>query len=419
MIDASLAEFLRNDVLARFLSYVQVDTRSDDASGACPSTPGQRDLGRLLAGELAGMGLAQIDHDAHGYVYVPVPASAGAVGPAITFCAHLDTSPSESGADVRPVLHENYSGSPICFADDPDLVLTPEMSPELLRFIGDTIITASGKTLLGADDKAGLAAVMTALAALCRFTDLPRPELRVVFTPDEEIGRGADHIDIKRLGTYGYTVDGGVIGELETECFDAHKVRLDFFGRNIHPGYAKGKMVNAAAIAARFVAALPAVETPEHTAGRQGFWHLTELGGDESWAQAVMILRDFEAAKNTGRISDLRQQVRDFQNRYPGLRIDMTATEQYRNMAEVLDHYPKVVAMAERAMIAAGVDIIRKPIRGGTDGARLSFMGMPCPNLFAGGLMFHSKTEWIPVTALEKSAATLIHLCRLWSETQP
>ncbi|MBI9083166.1 MAG: peptidase T [Desulfobacterales bacterium] len=412
-----LAEFLRNDAIARFLRYVQVDTRSDDASEACPSTPGQRDLGRLLAGELVEMGLDPVELDADGYVYVTVPASAGAVGPAITFCAHMDTSPSESGAGVRPVLHENYPGGPIRFVDNPDLVLTPEMSPELLRFLGDTIITASGETLLGADDKAGLAAIMTALAALCRFADLPRPELRVVFTPDEEIGRGADHIDIKRLGTYGYTVDGGVIGELEAECFDAHKVVLNFIGRNIHPGTAKGKMINAAAIAARFVADLPERETPEQTEGREGFWHLTELDGNEGRARAVMILRDFDAAKNVVRIEALRRQVRDFQNSYPGLRIDMTATDQYRNMAEVLDRHPKVTAMAEKAMIAAGIDVIRKPIRGGTDGARLSFMGMPCPNLFAGGLMFHSKTEWIPATALEKSAETILHLCRLWAES--
>lgn len=411
-----LSEFLREDALARFLRYVRVDTQSDESATASPSSPGQRVLGHLLADELGEMGLADVGLDDDGYLYAAVPASHGVTGPAITFCAHLDTSPSESGADVRPVLHEDYDGGPISFADDPDLVLTPEVSPELRLFVGDTLVTASGKTLLGADDKAGVAAIMVALSALCRFRDLPRPELRIVFTPDEEIGRGADRIDMSRLGAYGYTVDGGLMGELEGECFDARKVVLDFVGRNIHPGYAKGKMINAAAVAARFLAALPETETPEHTEKREGFWHLTGLEGDENRALATLILRDFEAAKNDTRIEDLRGRVRAFQDRHTGLRIHMTATEQYRNMAEVLDRHPTVVAMAETAMAEAGLTAVKKPIRGGTDGARLSFMGMPCPNLFAGGLMFHSKTEWIPVSALEKSAETLIHLCRLWSE---
>ena len=419
MIDAGLAEFLKKETLERFLRYVRVDTRSDDASTTCPSTPGQRDLGRLLAGELAEVGLHRIDHDAHGYVYAAVPASGHARGPALTFCAHLDTSPSESGTCVRPVLHRDYDGGPIGFADDPDLVLSPEISPELLRFVGDTIITASGKTLLGADDKAGIAAIMAVLAAFCRFPHLPRPELRVVFTPDEEIGRGADRIDMGRLGTRGYTVDGGMVGELEAECFDARKVRLDFFGRNIHPGYAKGKMINAAAIAARFVAAMPEGDTPEQTEKREGFWHLTELGGDESQARAVMILRSFDGLENTGRVDGIRRLARTFEDRYPGLRMDVEATEQYRNMGEVLDRHPRMVALAEEAMTAAGIAAVVKPIRGGTDGARLSFMGMPCPNIFAGGLMFHSKTEWISAMALAKSAETILHLCRLWAVGEP
>ena len=415
MNEQQLSEFLRKDTLERFLRYVRVDTRSDEASPACPSTPGQGELGRILANELEAMGIEGVDLDPDGYLYATVPATSGATGPAITFCAHLDTSPSESGADVRPVLHENYQGGPILFKDDPDLVLTPELSPELMKFTGDTIVTASGKTLLGADDKAGVAAVMTALDALCRFPDLPRPEIRAVFTPDEEIGRGADRIDMARLGTFGYTVDGGLLGELEAECFDARKMTLDVVGHNIHPGYAKGKMINAAAVAARFLAALPEADTPERTEKRQGFWHLTGLRGDESRARAEMILRDFEGTKNDDRIHAIERLVRDFKDRYPGLEIHVTAAEQYRNMAEVLDQHPEVVAMAEAAMNAAGVAAVRKPIRGGTDGARLSFMGMPCPNLFAGGLMFHSKTEWIPASALGKSAETLIHLCRLWA----
>jgi tripeptide aminopeptidase len=411
----TLAVFLRNEALSRFLRYVQVDTGSDDASGTCPSTPGQLELGRMLAGELASLGLEAVSLDNHGYLYATVPASPGATGPAITFCAHFDTSPSENGRGVTPRLIEHYDGGEIRFPDADDLLLSPDSSPELSQFVGETIITASGTTLLGADDKAGLAEIMAAVAAICTFPDLPHPELRLVFTPDEEIGRGADRIDMARLGTVGYTVDGGLMGELESECFDAREAVIDFTGRNIHPGYAKGRMINAGAIAARFVAALPEYETPEHTENREGFWHLTAFSGDENRARARMILRDFERAKNDGRITLLEQMVRTFTIRYPGLGIELKTKDQYRNMGDVLAAHPEVVRMAETAMVGAGVRVIRKPIRGGTDGARLSFMGMPCPNLFAGGLMFHSKTEWVPVKALEKSTETILHLCRLWT----
>jgi tripeptide aminopeptidase len=254
------------------------------------------------------------------------------------------------------------------------------------------------------------------LGAFVRFPSLPHPELRIVFTPDEEIGRGTDGIDLKRLGTYGYTMDGGLIGELEDECFNAHKAILQFKGRNIHPGYAKGKMINAASIAARFIAALPEAETPENTEKREGFFHMVELKGDENEARATLIIRDFEAAGNQRRIELLRRQVAAFEVRYPGLQITPTITEQYRNMNEVLSKHPALVEKARRAMAAAGVDVIRKAIRGGTDGARLCFMGMPTPNLFAGGMRFHSKTEWIPVRALTKASETIVHLCRLWAE---
>jgi len=317
---------------------------------------------------------------------------------------------------VEPILRENYDGGPLKFPKNPDLVLTPEEEPELLIFRGDTLITAAGDTLLGADDKAGIAEIMAALAAFVRFPTLPHPELRIVFTPDEEIGRGTDGIDLSRLGTYGYTMDGGLVGELEDECFNAHKAVLLFKGRNIHPGYAKGKMINAASVAARFIAALPEAESPEHTEKREGFFHMVELKGDENEARATLIIRDFEAAGNERRLELLRRQVAAFEVRYPGLQIAPTFTEQYRNMNEVLSKHPSLVEKAQRAMSAAGVEVIRKAIRGGTDGARLCFMGMPTPNLFAGGMRFHSKTEWIPVSALTKASETILHLCRLWAE---
>ena len=416
MLNTKILEFLRQEATDRFLRYVKVGTGSDENAKNCPSTPGQLELACLIEAELKGIGLADITLDANGYLYAVVPKTEGAGGPPITFCAHFDTSPSESGDNVRPIIHENYDGSVIRFADNQDLTLSPEQSPELLKFVGESIITASGTTLLGADDKAGLAEIMAALAAFQKFPELPHPKLRIVFTPDEEIGRGADKIDIQRLGKYGYTLDGGLMGELEAECFDAFQVALTFHGHNIHPGYAKDRMINAGAIAARLVAALPEAETPEHTEKREGFWHLTEVHGDENRAFVKMIIRDFEKERNLQRIELIKQLIQTFELRYAGLRIEMALKDQYNNMRTVLEKHPDVVAKAETAIKAAGVAVIRKPIRGGTDGARICFMGMPCPNIFAGGLMFHSKTEWIPVIALQKGAETILHLCELWAE---
>ena len=416
MLNPKISEFLRKEAAERFLRYVKVGTRSDENSATCPSTPGQLELARMIEMELKHLRLTHVELDDNGYLYAELPPTAGAGGPPITFCAHFDTSPSESGDDVRPVVHENYDGGVIRFADNPDLVLSPGQSPELLDFVGESIITASGTTLLGADDKAGLAEIVAALAAFERFPELSHPELRIVFTPDEEIGRGADKINVQRLGKYGYTLDGGLMGELEAECFDAWQAELTFYGRNIHPGYAKDRMINAAAIAARLVAAMPESETPEHTEQREGFWHLTEVGGDENRAVAKMIIRDFEKDRNQQRIELIKQLAHTFELRYPGLRTELALTDQYDNMRTILKKYPDVVAKAETAIQAADVAVIRKPIRGGTDGARLCFMGMPCPNIFAGGLMFHSKTEWIPVIGLQKSAETILHLCALWAE---
>jgi tripeptide aminopeptidase len=416
MLNQAIGDFLNQQATQRFLRYVTIDTRSDPQSGTRPSTAGQLELARLLAGELAELGLEDILCDENGYLYARLPATPGAFGPAITLCAHLDTSPSESGAHVRPVVHENYSGGVIGFKDRPDLVLSPDISPELSQFTGQAIITASGNTLLGADDKAGIAEIMAALAAWQQFGDLPHSELRIVFTPDEEIGHGVDRIDLARLGQYGYTIDGGQMGEIEDECFDAWEAIVTFSGRNIHPGYAKGRMINAAAIAARFVGALPEHQTPEHTDQREGFWHLTHIGGDENQARIQMILRDFERQNNSARINFLRHLLRGFEMRYGGLKTELIVKDQYSNMRQVLVQYPEVTEKAIQAIQDAGLSVIRKPIRGGTDGARLCFMGLPTPNLFAGGLMFHSKTEWIARSALQKGAEVIIHLCRRWAQ---
>ncbi|NQU03552.1 MAG: tripeptide aminopeptidase PepT, partial [Syntrophaceae bacterium] len=279
-----------------------IDTRSDPETGMHPSTEGQWILGRLLKEELLDLGLSEAELDAHCYVYVSLPASSRVESPPITFCAHMDTSPSEPGANVVPVVHENYDGAVISFTGEEGMTLSPSESPELAQFIGETVITSDGRTLLGADDKAGIAEIMAALACLKRFGGIPHPELRIVFTPDEEIGEGTDHMDLGRLGRFGYTVDGGMIGEVEQECFDASELKITFHGRGIHPGYAKGRMVNAVALAARFVVALPEHETPEHTEHREGFYHLTNIKGDENRAVLKFIVRDFDSSDNRRRV---------------------------------------------------------------------------------------------------------------------
>ncbi len=415
-MDDEIRHFLRKEATKRFLRYVTINTSSDPESGSHPSTDGQWMLAKILKEELLALGLQDVNLDDFCYVYGTLPASAGFNGPSVTLCAHMDTSPSEAGFDVIPVLHSDYDGETIRFPGNEGLVLTPLDAPELQQFLGETIITGNGRTLLGADNKAGVAEIMAALSALRTFDGLRHPELRIVFTPDEEIGEGADHIDLKRLGKFGYTVDGGMMGELEQECFDAWKLSLVFHGRNIHPGYAKNRMLNAGAIAARFAASLPEYETPEHTSNREGFYHLMEIHGDENKAVLQFIIRDFDSAVNQRRMEYIKQAVRSFELRYTGLQIEFVARDQYNNMREILDKYPDVVEKARKAIIAAGLTPREKPIRGGTDGARFCFMGVPTPNLFSGAMMVHSKTEWIAELALEKAAEVVLHLCRLWAE---
>ena len=408
--------FSRERALSRFRRYAAIDTRSDPESRRHPSSEGQWDLARILQTELEAMDDLTVELDDHCYLYAHKPSRRAAGPMALTFCAHLDTSPALSGRDVVPVVHRSYAGGTLRYPDNPDLTLSPEDSPELLKYVGEDIVTASGRTLLGADDKAGLAAIMTALEYLQTVDDWPHPELRIVFTPDEEIGEGADHVQLEKLGAVGYTIDGGDLGELEAECFDALKAGIRFHGHNVHPGYAQNRMINAAAIAARFVADLPAHETPEHTAGREGFFHLTAMGGNESQARLELILRDFDADRNRRRAEILESLRETYLKRYPGLDISLTVAEQYRNMKEVLDRHPDVLAMGRQAFEAADIRVIDKAIRGGTDGARFCFMGMPTPNIFAGGLLFHSLKEWIPVVALQKSTEVMLHLCRLWAQ---
>ncbi len=415
MSDKELSVFLRENVVERFCRYVRVNTASCEKSKTSPSTQSQLDLAKILKSELQELGLSAVTLDEYGYVYATLPASPGITAEPLSLLAHMDTSPSESGENVAPVLHENYNGGSITFADDPTLILSPEDSPELLLFKGETIITASGKTLLGADNKAGVAEIMTVLAAFSRFPELCHPELRIVFTPDEEVGRGTEHIEMHLLGQVGYTVDGGMIGEIDVECFHALKAVVEFRGMNVHPGYAKNRMINAGQIAARFAASLPEFEAPEHTEGREGFFHLAGLQGDESRATLQYILRDFDGRVNQLRVHLLEKLKDTFVLRYPGLGIELSVTEQYRNMGEILDQHPDSIVLAEQAMTMAGVTPERKSIRGGTDGARLCFMGLPTPNLFTGGMLFHSRKEWIAVPAMHKACEMLINLCCLYA----
>jgi tripeptide aminopeptidase len=411
---SEIKKFLGEEALRRFLKYVEIYTTSDEESGKNPSSQRQFKLGEVVKAELMEMGLADVELDEFCYVYATLPASQGYKGPAVSFLAHLDTSPAVPGDNVKPVIHKNYDGGVIRYSEDAELTLSPDDSPELLLFKGQDIITSAGRTLLGADDKAGIAEIMAGLAALRRFPELKHPEVRVCFTPDEEIGGGTAKIRIEKLGKACYTFDGGLIGELETECFDARGAKIKFTGLNVHPGYAKDRMINAAAIAARFMADLPEWQSPERTENREGFFHLVKISGDETEASLQFIIRDFIAANNDKRIALLESMRETFLKRYPGLKIELDIKEQYRNMIEVLDRHQDVTELARQAMEQAGINVLRKAIRGGTDGARLSFMGVPTPNLFAGGLLFHSRKEWIPAAALEKAAEVFVNLCGLW-----
>ncbi|MHA1684862.1 MAG: peptidase T [Candidatus Heimdallarchaeaceae archaeon] len=409
-------EFMQNEALERFLRYVKINTQSNEDSETQPSTKCQLELGKLLKEELLALGLEDVELDEHGYVYATIWASEGYenVQP-IGLIAHMDTSPAAPGEDVKPLIRE-YKGEPLTFPDDPELTLTEIDSPELKEYIGKKIITASGLTLLGADDKAGIAEIMGAIATLIKFPELKHGKIVVCFTPDEEIGRGTDKIKKERLPEYCYTIDGGEMGELEIECFDAWKAEIEFIGLNVHPGYAKNKMINAIAIATRFLAQMPEYETPEHTEGREGFWHLYQLAGNEEKAQATLILRDFEESKNKERIEYLEKLKVAFEQRYKGLRINLKTTHSYQNMKVFLEPHKSVIEKAEEAIKAAGLEVKYTAIRGGTDGARLSAEGIPTPNIFAGGLLFHSRKEYIPVEALYKGAEVILHLINKWAE---
>ncbi len=411
----------QHTVTDRFLRYVRIDTQSDPASPTTPSTAKQKDLGRLLVSELREMGVRDADMDDSGYVYATIPGNSTRKVPVICLCAHMDTAPDCSGAGVKPIIHRNYQGEDIVLPDDPSEVIRLADHPHLKDQLGHDIITASGTTLLGADNKAGVAEIMDAARILLQHPDIRHGDIRLLFTPDEEIGRGADHVDLQRLGAdFGYTVDGEMAGSLENETFSADQVTIAFKGVSVHPGFAKGKMEHAMKMAAALIQGLPSEGcSPETTEGRQGFIHPTSIEGSLEYAKVTFFIRDFTTEKLAEHETLLKNTLDKVLEDYPNSTATFTVQEQYRNMKVVLDRHPEVVRYAEEAIRRAGLTPRLSSIRGGTDGSRLSFMGLPCPNIFAGEHAFHSRQEWVSVQDMEKAVLTLVHLVQVWEENSP
>lgn len=402
----------------RFMKYVQVDTQSDPTSPSQPSTEKQKDLSRILVQELLQMGISDAELDEHGYVYATIPATTDKEVPILCFCSHVDTAPDCSGAGVKPILHKNYNGQDIVLPDDNNVVISTKDHPYLKERIGDDIITASGLTLLGADDKAGVAIIMDLANYLVQHPEVKHGKIRILFTPDEEVGRGVAAVNMQKLGAhFGYTLDGGERGHLEGESFSADAAKVIFHGISAHPGYAKGKMQSAIKAASLFVSSLPSSEwCPEATEGHQGFVHPVSISGELEKATVQFIVRDFDTKKLAGHETRLKKLAEDAASKFPGTTIEFEVKEQYRNMKEVLDQNPQVMAYAEEAYKRAGIDVQVMSIRGGTDGSRLSFMGLPCPNIFTGEMGIHSKQEYVSVQDMEKATEVLVHLSQIWAE---
>lgn len=403
-------------VAERFMRYVQVDTQSNPESESFPSTEKQKDLSVILAHELHAIGIETVETDNYGYVYATIPATTTEKLPVICFCSHVDTAPDCSGTGVKPLLHKNYQGQAIILPDDPTQVITMEDYPYLQTQIGKDIITASGLTLLGADDKSGVAIIMEMAQYLMLHPELPHGTIKILFTPDEEVGRGTDKVDIQKIGAdFAYTLDGGALGTYEDETFSADGVVITFFGVSAHPGYAKGKMVNALKIVSELLAMLPTNEwCPEATEKRAGFVHPVHMEGIAEKAKVEFIIRDFETIKLAVYEERLQNLCEQLLQRFPGATYSFEIKEQYRNMKEILDQYPEVNMRAEKAYKAAGLTLQKEPIRGGTDGSRLSFMGLPTANIFTGMQAIHSKHEWVGVYDMEKAVEVLVKLaCNL------
>jgi tripeptide aminopeptidase len=412
----------RTSCVERFLRYVTFDTQSSETSETYPSTPGQLVLLRHLVEELRALGLPDAEIDEHGYVMATIPATTQKAGvPVIGFIAHVDTSPEMSGAGVKPIVHRNYRGEDLVLPDAPTVVLRAADIPYLEERIGDDVITASGTTLLGADNKAGVAAIMAAAERLAAHPEILHGPIRIAFTPDEEVGAGTRYFDVAKFGAHcAYTMDGGARGELEYESFSADALTITFQGRNSHPGYAKGAMVNSIKVAADFVSRLPKDGlSPETTDGYEGYVHPYVVDASVDRTSVKLLIRDFETAGLGEKENLLIELARQVAAAWPGATFEVKVEESYRNMREVLDHHPEVVERAREALRRAGLEPLEKAIRGGTDGSKLSFMGLPTPNLFAGEQNFHSRFEWVSAQDMEKAVEVIVHLARIWEEKAP
>ncbi len=406
-------------VVDRFLRYVQIDTQSDPQSRTNPSTEKQKNLSRVLVAELRAMGISDAEFDEWGYVYATIPANTDKADvPTICLCSHVDTSPDVTGAGVKPLIHSNYDGADLVLPDDTAQVIRVADHPDLAHQLGNDIITASGTTLLGADNKAGVAEIMDAANYLLTHPDVKHGRIRLLFTPDEEVGRGTEKVDMAKLGAqYGYTIDGESLGTLEDETFSADAVSIQIHGVSTHPGFAKGKLENALKIAADLLASLPKDHlSPETTEERQGFVHPTRMDGNQDQATVEFIIRDFTEVGLQEKETYLQNQLNEVLKQYPNSSATLTIQQQYRNMKQVLDEHPAVVEHALEALRRSGLSARQRSIRGGTDGSRLSFMGLPCPNIFAGEHAFHSRQEWVSVQDMQHAVNVIVNVARVWEE---
>ena len=401
-------------LVERFLKYVSFDTQSSEETEVTPSTPGQMVFAKYLKEELESLGLEDITLDEHGYLFATLPANIDKPVPTIGFIAHMDTSPDMSGKDVSPRIVQNYDGSDIVLCAEENVVLSPSQFPELLDHKGEDLIVTNGKTLLGADDKAGIAEIVSAIVYLKEHPEIKHGKIRIGFNPDEEIGLGAHKFDVEKFGCdWAYTMDGGEIGELEFENFNAASAKITFKGRNVHPGYAKNKMINSIRVANRFCAMLPAHETPEHTEGYEGFYHLISFNGDVEQTTVAYIIRDHDRARFESRKKKIERFVSEINAEYGEGTATFELRDQYYNMGEKIEPVMHIIDTAFAAMEAVGVKPNVKPIRGGTDGAQLSFKGLPCPNIFAGGLNFHGRYEFAPIQNMEKAMKVIVKIAEL------
>ncbi|MEC7263481.1 MAG: peptidase T [Bacteroidota bacterium] len=400
-------------LLPRFLDYVTTDTQSDPYSKSTPSTEKQWNLAKKLVMELHQIGLQEVSIDENAYIMATLPSNVDKKVPTIGFISHMDTSPDFSGKNVKPQIIENYDGEDIILHRGKNIVLSPDYFEDLLQYKGQTLITTDGTTLLGADDKAGVAEIVTAMEYLVQHPEIKHGKIRIAFTPDEEIGRGAHKFDVKKFGAdWAYTMDGSQIGELEYENFNAAKANITFTGKSVHPGYAKNKMVNAIGIANEFLSLLPPREVPEHTTGMEGFFHVHKIKGEIEKAEIELIIRDHDTIHFEARKELLQDIVAKLNQKY-GDYTSLVIEDQYRNMREKVEPVFHIVEIAEEAMKSLSIEPIIKPIRGGTDGSQLSFMGLPCPNIFAGGHNFHGKYEYIPLESMQKAVEVIVKICEL------